>query len=66
MILVLEGFNGIEGDLRNEFTVTEKATAMGIAELWNVKGWKPVLYSKTYDGRFHTIYNYKSRQRKAA
>jgi len=65
---ILNGQHPIEGDIQANFTDNERETALGVAAAWYAKGWKPYLYSKTYDGQFEHLFNYrfKDRGRKAS
>lgn len=47
------------------FVESERDTALAIAREWYAKGWKPYLISKTYDGQFDTLYNYRHYDRAA-
>lgn len=57
---VLRGFNTEEGDLELLFTANERATALHVAKLWQARGWMPFLYSRTYNGIFNVLYNYRN------
>jgi hypothetical protein len=62
-LYVLKGFkpNGSNrGPQEQLFTHNEKATAVAIAKRWHAKGWKPYLFSKTYDGDFKVWYDHKT------
>lgn len=66
---VLRGFNDIEGDLESLFTSNERALALHVAKCWQARGWMPYLLSRTYDGKFQVLFNYRNashKQRKAA
>lgn len=54
-----------DGPIQSLFVESERETALAIAASWYAKGWKPVLFSKTYDGQFETLYNYKFKDRGA-
>lgn len=56
------------GPIQSLFTEGEKETALAIAASWYTKGWKPYLFSKTYDGNFAVLFNYafKDRGKKAS
>lgn len=67
-MFVLNGFSGDE-DFQSLFTHGERATALGVAKEWLRKEWHPFLFSKTYDGKFKVLLNYRNashKQRKAA
>ena len=53
------------GPIQSFFTENEHDTALAIAKVWYGKGYKPVLFSKTYDGQFETLYNYRNYDRAA-
>ncbi len=53
------------GPIQSLFTENETETALAIAKQWYAKGYKPVLFSKTYDGVFVTLYHYKNYDRAA-
>ena len=51
------------GPIQLLFTNGERETALGIAQVWYEKGYKPYLYSKTYDGQFEHLFNYRFKDR---
>lgn len=53
------------GPIQALFVDSERETALAIAASWYAKGWKPYLFSKTYDGQFETLYNYRFKDRAA-
>lgn len=60
-----EGHVTPAGPIQALFLESERETALAIAARWYAKGWKPVLFSKTYDGNFQTLYHYKFKDRGA-
>jgi hypothetical protein len=58
-----DGFVTPAGDIQALYT--EREVALDHAKLWYAKGRKPVLFSKTYDGQFEFLYNYKNYDRAA-
>ncbi len=62
VVLVLKGWNpAMQEECEALFTSGEKATALAVAAAWDARGYKPWLFSKTYDGDFKTLYNWESR-----
>ena len=61
---VLRGFNQEEGELESFFTGNERATALHVAKMWLLKGWMPFLYSRTYNGTFNVLFNYRNAEKK--
>jgi len=59
-LYALKGVLPRKGPEEQPFTHNEKATALAIAKRWHVKGWKPRLISKTYDGDFKVWYDYRT------
>jgi hypothetical protein len=53
------------GPIQSLFVENERETALAIAGEWYAKGWKPLLFSKTYNGQFETMFNYKYKDRGA-
>lgn len=53
------------GPIQSLFTENEGETALAIARVWYAKGYRPVLFSKTYDGTFETLYHFKNYDRAA-
>lgn len=54
-----EGHVTAAGPVQQLFTENEYDTALAIAKVWYNKGYKPILFSKTYDGEFETLYDYR-------
>ena len=48
------------------FTDNEREIALEIANLWLAKGWMPFLFSKTYNGKFQTLLDFRQRTKKKA
>ena len=51
-LMLLKGTHPVEGEMEQNFTWREKATAIAIGRIWFRKGWKPRLLVKSWDGRF--------------
>jgi hypothetical protein len=49
------------------FTENELQLALQVAEKWDERGYKPLLYHRTYDGEFKALYGsfYKESKKKA-
>jgi hypothetical protein len=62
-LYTLDGFHQVEGDIQSLFTSGERATALAIAKVWLEHGWNPVLFSKTYDGKFQKLFDYRNHKR---
>lgn len=62
-LLVLNGDHPVLGEVCQYFTKNETETAIDIAEKWNLRGWKPVLFSKTATGTFKFLFDYRKKKR---
>ena len=64
-MLVLKGTHPVEGEISQDFTQNEWATAIAIGKVWRERGWRPRLLNKSWDCQFTWLTSLLS-QRKAA
>jgi len=69
-LYVLNGEHPKKGPQQSLFTHDEHDLALHVARLWFKRGWKPYLFSKTYDGVFKVWFDWRKAskvpERKAA
>jgi hypothetical protein len=59
-LYVLQGYIKGKGDQEQLFLHSEKDLALHVAKAWYARGWKPYLFSKTYDGNFKVWFDFRT------